>query len=130
MTPKSILRIPSIVQILVSLSVLVFNEFYLREITKAYQIENSIIVTHLFYIIIILCFTITTLTFTSSLLNNKGARIMLIANGIASTFVLLGLFLLFFFTPFRPPLFILFILICFISLSFHFGRNSNYDLID
>jgi hypothetical protein len=38
--------------------------------------------------------------------------------------------LLFFFTPFRPPLFILFILICFISLSFYFGRNSNYDLID
>ena len=130
MTPKSILRILSIVQILVSLSVLVFNEFYLREITKAYQIENSIIVTHLFYIIILLCFTITTLTFTSSLLNNKGARIMLIANGIASTFILTGLFLLFFFTPFRPPLFILFILICFISLSFHFGRNSNYDLID
>jgi hypothetical protein len=130
MNPKRILRILAFLEILLSISLFIFKEFYLTQITVAYEVERSILVTHLFYVIITLSLSISTLVLFSSYLNNKSARIMLLANGIGSCFILISLFLLFFFTPFRPPIFILFILICFIYLSFIFYRNTNYDLLD
>ena len=130
MNPKHILRILFAFQLVSCLSLLFLSDFYINEITKKYQTENSLIVNHLYFLLVTLSFSIITFTLVSSFLNNKGARLMLLATGISAFIILVALILFFFTTPFRPPVFFIFFLICIAIISVIYFRKTKYDFID
>ena len=118
MSPKIILRIIVILQSLICFSTLIFSDFYIDEISKKYDAEPTTIVTHLYFILIALSFALANITLFGSFLNNKGARVILLGVTIGTSIILITLLAFFFATPFRPPAFILFILLCITVLSF------------
>lgn len=130
MGPKNILKIIVLFELLVCFSLLIFRDFYIVEISKNYKTDNSLIVIHMYFILCSLGFTIVILTLFASFLNNKSARLMLLGNTIAISVILITLFIFFFTTPFRPPAFILFFLLCITIISFIYYRKTKYDFLD
>lgn len=130
MNPKQIIKIIVVFELLICLSLLIFSDFFISEISKKYNTNQSILVTHMYFIMVSISFTVTNLSFFCSLLDNKGARLMLLANGIGSIIILITLLIFFFATPFRPPAFILFFLLCISIISFIYHRKTKYDFLD
>jgi hypothetical protein len=130
MSPTIILRIIVVFQSLICFSSLIFSDFYIVEISKKYEAEPTTIVVHMYYLLVALSFALTNLTLFGSLTNNKEARMTLLGVAIGSTFILITLLGFFFATPFRPPAFILFLLLCISVLSFIFCQKTKYDFLD
>lgn len=130
MSPKKVIRILFICQLLICLSLLIFSDFYINEISKKYNTDQSKLTTHIYFILVSLGFALTNFNLFGSFLNNKGARLMLLANVIGSSIILITLILFFFTTPFRPPAFLLFFLLCISIICFIYYRKTNYDFLD